>query len=193
MAIQQGRHQLGTQHGRIVLRTYRDGFASQAGHDLTIEASRWSGELTTDPDRTPTDLEVKIDMGALIVREGSGGIKPLSDRDKREIAVTARKVLSADRHPEAAFAATGFEPDASGGGIISGTLSLAGASGPVRLQVTRTGPDSYRASTTVAQTEFGIKPYSAFLGSLKVRDAVEIEAVVDLAGLRPAEEAEQRS
>ena len=101
MTVRAGRHQLGTDRGRIVLHTFRDGLAAQAGHDLTIEVGRWSGELTVNDDLTPADLEVRIDMSSLIVREGTGGLKPLTDRDRREIAVTARKTLGADRHPEA--------------------------------------------------------------------------------------------
>ena len=38
-----------------------------------------------------------VDLTALRVTDGAGGLKPLTDRDKREIAVTARKVLGADR------------------------------------------------------------------------------------------------
>ena len=188
MAIQAGRHQFGTDNGRITLRTSRDGLVAQAGHDLTIDAARWSGVLVVADDLAPASLDVKLDLGALVVREGTGGIKPLSDRDKREIAVTARKVLSADRHPEAAFAATSFEAGPDGRGTIGGTLSLAGQSRPVWLQVTQVGPARYRATTTVRQTDFGIKPYSAFLGSLKVADAVEVEVEVDL-----SEAAEQES
>jgi glycine cleavage system protein P-like pyridoxal-binding family len=41
-------------------------------------------------------------------------------------------------------------------------------------------PDRYRATTAVAQSAHGIKPYSAFLGALKVRDDVEVEIEVDL-------------
>ena len=67
-------------------------------------------------------------MGALVVRSGSGGVKPLSDRDKREIVSTARKTLGADRHPEATFGDAKFAPGATGGGTISGTLTLGGAS-----------------------------------------------------------------
>jgi polyisoprenoid-binding protein YceI len=181
MAIAAGRHQIGTDNGRITLRTFRDGLVAQAGHDLTIEAARWSGELVVAPDLTPASLSVTVDLGALVVRAGTGGIKPLTDRDKREIAVSARKVLSTDRYPEATFTATSFEPgpDSSGGTIV-GTLALAGRSQPQRLQVTLAGPGHYRAVTTIRQTSFGIKPYSAFLGSLKVADAVEFEAVLDL-------------
>lgn len=181
MAIATGRHQFGTDEGRITLRTFRDGLAAQAGHDLTIEAVRWSGELVIAPDLTPASLIVNVDLGALVVRAGTGGIKPLTDRDKREIAVSARKVLPADRYPEATFTATSFEPGPDDtGGTIVGTLTIGGRSQPQRLQVSQAGPSQYRATTTIRQTSFGIKPYSAFLGSLKVADAVELEAEVDL-------------
>lgn len=181
MAIQAGRHPLGTSQGRVTLRTSRDGLVAQAGHDLTIDAARWSGEIVIGEDEVPASLEVKVDLNALVVRDGTGGIKPLTDRDKREITVTARKVLSADRYPDAVFTATSFEPGRSGAdGTISGTLELAGRSRPQRLQVSQNGPGRYRATTTVRQTDFGIKPYSAFLGALKVADAVEVEVDLDL-------------
>ena len=182
MAVQPGRHQLGPEHGRIILRTSRDGLAATAGHDLTIEAVRWSGLLVVNEDLSPADLDVHIDMGALVVREGTGGVKPLSDRDRREIAVTARKTLAAVRYPEAVFAANTFAPGADGGagGEITGTLTLHGETRPLRLRVSQTGPDRYHAEATVVQTDYGIKPYSGFLGALRVRDAVEVAVDVDL-------------
>src|SRR5580698_6201217 len=185
MAIHSGRHQFGMDKGRITLRTFRDGLAAQAGHDLTIEAVRWSAELVVAEDLTPASLTVTVDLGSLVVREGAGGLKPLTDRDKREIGVTARKVLKADRFPEAVFTATGFQPDGNGGGTVSGTFALAGVERPLSLKVGQTGPDRYRATGSVRQSDYGIKPYSGFLGALKVRDAVGIEAEIDLSD--PAE------
>lgn len=184
MAVVAGRHQLGPDRGRITLRTFRDGLAAQAGHDLTIEAARWSGVLGVNDDRSPADLDVRIDLGALVVRDGTGGVKPLSDRDRREIAVTARKVLGADQHPEAVFAAAGFEPAAGGGGEISGTLTIRGQERPLRVRVTQTGTDRYHAEAQVLQSDYGIKPYTAFLGALRVRDAVDV--AVDLGLSDPA-------
>lgn len=180
MAVLAGRHQLGPDRGRIVLRTFRDGLAAQAGHDLTIEATRWSAVLGVNDDLSPADLDVRIDMGALVVREGTGGVKPLSDRDRREIAVTARKVLASDRFPEAVFAAAGFEPGAGGGGEISGTLTIRGQERPLHVRVTQTGTDRYHAEAQVVQSNYGIKPYTAFLGALRVRDAVDIAVDLDL-------------
>src|SRR2546428_4528853 len=105
MAVQAGRQHLGPECGRLILRTFREGLAAQAGHDLTIEVGRWSGEMSVNDEPALSELDVRIEMGSLIVREGTGGLRPLSDRDRREIAVTARKVLAADRYPEAKFSA----------------------------------------------------------------------------------------
>jgi polyisoprenoid-binding protein YceI len=181
MAVHTGRQELGTDRGSIVLHTFRDGLAAQAGHDLTIEVGRWSGALGLNDDLTPASLDARIDLNSLIVREGGGGLKPLTDRDRREIAVTARKTLAVDRHPEATFTATDFKPDAGGGGLITGTLTLAGAARPLQLQVSKTGPDRYHATGSVVQSQYGIKPYSGFFGALKVRDAVDVDVDVDLA------------
>jgi polyisoprenoid-binding protein YceI len=180
MAVVAGRHQLGPDRGRVLLRTFRDGLAAQAGHDLTIEATRWSGELDVNDDLSPAGLEVRIDLGALVVREGTGGVKPLTDRDRREIAVTMRKVLGAGQHPEAVFTADKFRPGADGGGEMSGTFTLRGQARPLRLQVEQNGTGRYHAETQVVQSSYGIKPYTAFLGALRVRDAVDVAIELDL-------------
>jgi len=187
MAILAGRHHLDTDRGRILLTTLRAGLAAQAGHDLTIEPASWSGELEVGADAAPVSLEVRIDMSSLVVRDGSGGLKPLSDRDRREIAATARKVLSVPRHPDATFSATAFEsasPDQGGGdqggGVITGTLTLAGRSRPLRLAVRPSGPGGYVATASVTQSDFGIKPYAGFMGALKVADAVGVRVEVSL-------------
>jgi polyisoprenoid-binding protein YceI len=181
MAVHAGRHELGTERGSIVLHTFRDGLAAQAGHDLTIEVGRWSGVLSLNEDLSLASLDARIDMNSLIVREGSGGLKPLTDRDRREIAVTARKTLGVDRHPEATFTAADFKP-ADGGGLITGTFTVAGTARPLQLQVSKTGPDRYHATGSVVQSQHGIKPYSGFFGALKVRDAVDVDVDVDLSG-----------
>lgn len=192
MAANGGRHRLGPDDGRLVLRTYRTGLAAQAGHDLTLEITRWSGDLDRGEDDSSGRLEVRIDMGSLVVREGTGGVRALSDRDRREIAATARKELRTDSNPEATFVAEKFEPDGSGGGAIEGTLTLAGQAGPLRLQVTKAGDDRYRATASIVQSDFGIKPYSGMFGALKLRDAVDVEAEVDLSAADGAQDSGNR-
>lgn len=175
-----GRYRVGADRDRLTLRTAREGMAASVGHDLTIEVTHWQGELAVADDGQPVSLDVRIDLTSLAVREGTGGVKPLTDRDRRDIASNARKTLGADRHPEAVFGDATFEPGTDGGGVISGTLSLAGRSGPVRLQVTESGAGRFHTTGAVVQSAFGIKPYSGFFGALKVRDTVTVEVDVDL-------------
>jgi polyisoprenoid-binding protein YceI len=181
MAQRPGRHTFGSDRGRVTLLTGRDGIAAQAGHDLTAEISVWSGDLTVGDGGEPTALSVKLDLTSFVVKTGTGGLKPLTDKDRREIAVTARKVLGVDRHQEATFVASSFTRGVNGGGVIAGTLTLAGASRPLSVQVAQTGPDRYHATASVRQTDFGIKPYTGFLGALRVSDSVGVEVDVDLA------------
>lgn len=180
MTVNAGRHQLGPDRAKIVLHTSREGLASSAGHDLTIEVREWSGELTVNNDLAAGGLDVQANMGSLAVLEGTGGLKPLTDKDRREIAATARKVLDADRHPQATFTAAEFQPEADGGGVITGTLTVAGKPAPLRLQVRQTGPDRYHAAGEVVQSQHGVTPYRGFFGALKVSDAVSVDVDVDL-------------
>ena len=195
MAANGGRHQLGPESGRLTLRTYRSGLAAQAGHDLVIDVTRWRADIdpsarnfATDASAVPNSgdneagLDVTIDLTSLAIREGRGGLMPLTDRDRRDILGQARKQLDTGRYPEASYTATAFTPDARGGGAIDGTLTLHGQSRPLRLQVAEAGDGHYRASGTVVQTQFGIKPYSGMFGALKLRDEVEIEITVTLPG-----------
>jgi polyisoprenoid-binding protein YceI len=180
MAVAPGRYRLGPESGRIVLRTFREGLGARAGHDLVIDVTRWSGEITVNDDKTLAAIEATIDMNSWIVREGNGGLKPLTDRDRREITTTARRVLSVQQHPEAEFTASQFAPAGDDGGTIDGTFMLAGVARPLRVQVSQVGPGRYRATGTVVQSSYGIKPYTGFFGALKVRDAVDFEVEAEV-------------
>lgn len=174
-------HLVGPEHGRLLLRTSRQGVAGAAGHDLTIEVDRWSGAVVVADAPPDSSVEVTVQLATLRVLEGTGGVKPLSDRDKREIAQTARRLLDTDHHPEATFVSTGVRESASGG-VIEGTLTLRGRQRPIELTVTDLGKGRYRAVGEVAQSAYGIKPYTAFFGALKLADRVRVEAEVDLSG-----------
>jgi polyisoprenoid-binding protein YceI len=172
---------LGPDSGRVLLKTGRAGLAARAGHDLTIEITRWSARVTIPSDGVAAaEVTAELDLGSLAVREGTGGAKPLTDKDRRDIANTARKILG---QGPAGFASARVIPsgasDASAG-AIEGTLTLNGRSAPLRLQVTSPGPGRYRGGATIKQTDFGITPYTGFFGALKLRDEVGVEVEADL-------------
>lgn len=175
-----GTFKSGPGSGRMLVKTGRAGMAARAGHDLTLEVTQWSAEITV-PDSdggglAAATVSAELDLGSLKVREGTGGAKPLTDKDRQDIEKTARKIL---RTQTATFASTRVIPS-SGGGAIEGTLTLNGKSQPVRLQVVAPAPGKYRGSATVRQTDFGITPYSGFFGALKLKDEVTAEFEVNL-------------
>jgi polyisoprenoid-binding protein YceI len=149
------------------------------GHDLTLEAGRWSGRVVVGAEPTDVKITGSVDVGALTVIEGTGGVKALTDKDRQEIEAELRKQLAVDKHPEATFVA--FSAQASGDRtVVNGTFTVRGASAPLSLNVEHTGPGGYRVTGVVAQSAHGIKPFSAFLGALKLRDEVEVEIEVTL-------------
>jgi YceI-like domain len=186
MAVIAGNFKGGPDNGRVVLKTGRVGFAAKAGHDLTIEVTRWSADIAVpdDGDLSAATVTAELDLGSLTVKEGSGGARPLSDSDRRDIQSTIGKILggagsSGGGPAKATFRSTKVVP-AGGGGAIEGMLTINGRSRHVRLQLTAPEPGRYRGGLSVVQSEFGIKPYTGFFGALKLRDDVAVEFELDL-------------
>jgi YceI-like domain len=178
-----GAFRLGPDSGRVVIKTGRAGLAARAGHDLTLEVTRWSATVTVPAEDggapggvAAASVTAELDLGSLAAREGTGGAMPLTDRDRREIESTAGRILGTG---QARFTSVRIVPAASGG-AIEGTLTLNGQTRPARLQLAGAAPGRYRGTATVRQTDFGIKPYSGFFGTLKLKDEVTVEVEADL-------------
>jgi polyisoprenoid-binding protein YceI len=178
-----GTHELGPGSGQVLIKTGRVGLAARAGHDLTLEITQWSASVSVpsaDDTSSTETVSASLDLGSLAVRAGTGGAKPLTDKDRRDIENQARKILG--NAGQAQFQSTRVFKSASpaGGGAIEGTLILNGVTRPVRLEVSSPGDGRYRGSTTIKQTDFGITPYSGFFGALKLRDEVTVEFEVTI-------------
>ena len=189
MADFTGTYELRPGSGRVLVKTGRAGLAARAGHDLTLEIIRWSARVTV-PDAeggglSATTETAELDLGSLAVREGTGGAKPLTDRDRRDIQGTAGKILG--EGAKATFTSSRVIPSSGApaggtpaGGAIEGMLTMRGTSRPLRLQVVSPAPGQYRGTATVKQTDFGILPYSGFFGTLKLKDEIGVEFEVTI-------------
>lgn len=179
MDLETGTYEIGPGTGALTVHTRRGGFGAAAGHDLVIEVTRWSGTVRIDAGSIEAStVEVVVDATSLEVREGNGAV-PLLAVNKSEIARTIKKVLRTREHPEIRFRSTGVA-EAADGFTVSGDLTVVGVDRPVELAVQPEGT----VTATVVQSAFGIKPYSAMFGALKVLDAVEVRAEVHLARRR---------
>jgi len=157
---------------------FREGLLARAGHDLLLRATRF--EIVTDPGSRAVTVEV--DAASLRVasalRDGRPLPGALSAADVREIERTiASTILRAREHPAIRFASEAVEPRDDGGLDVRGRLTLAGVTRPLALAARREG-ERLVAEARIAQPDFGIRPYSAMLGALKVRPVVAVRATI---------------
>jgi YceI-like protein len=160
----------GPDNARLTVSTKRTGAASKAGHDLLIEVSSWSATL--DPDADPA-LTLTADSRSLRVLEGTGGIQALDDDDRAGISQTIDEEVLKGTHIE--FRSTSVELSGDGSpGAVDGELELAGKRHPISFELTAGEDGRLTGRATVKQSDWGMKPYSALFGTLKVADEVEV-------------------
>jgi hypothetical protein len=164
MSIPEGTHNIGPSNGSLKVKTGKEGAAAKMGHDLVIGVNSW--EATIEGGDSPS-IKLTADPGSLEVIEGSGGAKPLSDKDKTDIKKSiGGKVLGSSQIT--------FTSSEVSNGTASGDLSIAGKSSPVTVPLNVSG-DTISGSLTLSQKDFGIKQFSAMMGALKVKDQVTVE------------------
>jgi len=171
VALAPGRHAIGPESASLQVKTYREGLAAKAGHDLVIEVAEWSATVEVPEDPAGSSFALDADSRSLQVREGVGGAKPLSDRDRADIRKTIDdKVLQG--HP-ISFRSEAVRA-ADGGLSVEGALTMAGQTRPVTAQLQVGADGRLTATIPLTQSRWGIKPYRGMMGALKVRDELEI-------------------
>jgi polyisoprenoid-binding protein YceI len=164
-------------NAQCVVYSYKDGLLSKIAHDLKHRVTRFS--VRVDP-RTGA-VEAEIDATSLrvecVVKDGSELENGLSAEDKRKIEnQIMADVLNADVHPVIRFRSTRVSPSEEGL-RIEGALSLNDCEQPVRTFARRVD-DSYQADVTINQPDFNIKPFSAMMGTLKIKPEVVVRVIV---------------
>jgi polyisoprenoid-binding protein YceI len=177
MTFASGTHSIEPENGTLTVKVYKEGMAAKMGHDLTFEASDWSGKITVDTDDpSASSVQVTIDPSSLEIVNAEGGAKPLSDKDRADIAKNITKTLGNSDISFESTEVSGTAPRIS----LKGNLTISGTARPVTLDLT-VGDDGHAAGrTTIVQSQYGIKPYSAMMGALKVKDSVDVEFDVTL-------------
>jgi polyisoprenoid-binding protein YceI len=170
--MQPGTHTLGPDNAKLRVRTGRTGGAAKAGHDLLLEVGSWSATVEAGAEPSDTKLTLTADASSLQVLEGTGGIKPLGTKDKDSI----RKTIDDDvlKRTSIEFRSTSVSPAANGGLQVNGELELLGRKAPVSFALAADG-GRLTGTAAINQSDWGIKPYTALFGALKVADEVTVE------------------
>ncbi len=172
MAIEPGTYALEPPDARLTIRTSRRGAASKAGHDLLIEVQTWGATVQLAPDPAQSVLELNADSRSFKVLEGTGGVKPLGEKDKAGIAQTVNDEIL--KGTPITFRSTAVRPDEDSRFHVTGDLELANGISLIAFDLIVGDGGRVSGSATVTQSEWGIKPYTALFGALKLADDVQV-------------------
>lgn len=156
--------------------TYKEGLLAAIAHDLEIRVERFD----MDVEEAPLAARARFDAGSLkVIRALTGS---LSESDQHKIEQTiVDEVLHAREYPTILFVSSSVTPEGDAF-RITGELTLHGRTRTLSFLATPEG-DRMVATVPIHQPDFGIKPYSALLGTLKVKPDVTVRASVLRASL----------
>jgi YceI-like protein len=147
--------------------TLREGVLAAAGHDLKLRPERF--EIEADAGSVRARFEAGSLRVVAAMRGGREDPSALSERDLRDIERScAREVLEAHRFPEIGFTSSEVRP-----GSVRGTLSLHGRELSGEFVVKQAGGRAI-AEVELDVRRFGIRPYTAMLGALRVSPMVRV-------------------
>lgn len=157
--------------------SFKDGLLSRLAHDLKLQVERFSIEV----DDTSHQIKATFDPSSIqvVCAQVNGRDDPatLSKSDKKKIYHNVTKdVLQVRKYPEIRFDSTQVVPRGEGF-AVEGLLQMHGKSHNIQTSIRAEG-DQWLAEVTVHQSDFGIKPYTAALGALKVKPDVKVRLSV---------------
>jgi polyisoprenoid-binding protein YceI len=161
--------------GELLVHTGVAGPAAKMGHRLTIRMRRWQATVQWSGGE-PAAAQLRVDVNSLEVRDGEGGVKPLSGPEKNLVRSNALRQLGARRFPEICFETDSVDRTRDGY-RLAGSLQIRGKTRAHEIEVGTEDLGDYwdlSAQAVVRQSEFGVKPYSLLMGSLKVADDVTV-------------------
>jgi len=168
---------------RLTVNILPAGLLSSALHAHHFQPADWSGEIAWDPGR-PGIVQVAVRIAADSLRDHQPELSA-KDVAKVERQVRGPEVLDAGRFPKILFEAGRLEraqiPSGGEGefrATLVGTLTLHGKSSPIEFPIHgRVAAARLEASGTATfrQSDFGIKPYKAALGTIAVKDEVTVD------------------
>ncbi len=161
--------------------TRAEGVLSAFAHDLKLRVETFTLAIDEVTGAVAAELDAASLRVVCAMRGDDEAPDLLGTSDRETIAATIRDVLEVTRHPTIRFhSSTPPEPDARDGGLrIAGRLELHGMVRDVAIHAFRQG-GRYVGETTLHKPDFGIRPYSAMLGALRVAADVRVRIAIPL-------------
>lgn len=149
--------------------TYKEGLLSKLAHDLRFTLSRFNISARG------SEIIARFEVGSLrvdgVIRDGKLERNELSPTDREKILATLKDVLSAREYGEVKLSARLLTKEPPF--VMDGQLTLRAETKPIMLRLERQ-EDRLVGDFTIVPSQWGVRPYRALGGALKVQDRVRI-------------------
>ena len=157
--------------------SFKDGLLSRVAHDLKIQVDRFEVKV----DEESKAIEATFEVGSMRVicarKDGRDEKGTLSRGDIKKIQGNITKdVLNAKKQPQVKFVSSSVSEEGDSA-TLEGTLTMNGRSKSIRTTATKRD-GKWVATLRLHQPDFGIKPFSAMMGALKVQPGLDIELAI---------------
>jgi len=187
MSLKAGTYSLNENSGNVYIYTFKEGLLSKLAHDLLIDVTNFKVNVNV-PEKgfSSGNLDLELQANSLKVicalKEGERQPDTLKEKDIADIERdTAKKVLHPDKYPTVNFCSKEIleKPGLSykldeDGYHVKGELSLHGVTKPVEFNIKITNGKNLTGMITLLQKDYGIKPFKAMLGTLKIKNEINI-------------------
>ena len=167
--------QLDASTAEVLVYSFKDGLLAKLAHDLKMRVSSFTIDIADDQ----SSVTARFDPSSLEVvcarKDGRDDTGTLSAGDKKKIYKNiTQDVLRTKKHGgDITFRSTSIEGEGDAR-TITGDLTLHGQTRSVTARVRAEG-DSWVTSVTLHQPDFGIRPFKALGGALKVQADVRVD------------------
>lgn len=159
--------------------TFKEGILSAVAHDLELRVHELEIELSDDRRAVTATFDPRSLRVVDAIVDGRRSPGTISAKDKAKIESNiVTEVIPVARFPEVRFVSSAIRA-VDAGWEIEGTLMLAGRTRPICIPVHRADGKAI-GEVTLHQPEYGIKPYSAMLGTLRIQPDVKVRIEVPL-------------
>lgn len=166
---------------QCLIYSFKDGLLSKIAHDLKHRATRFSIQVDEQRRAVQASIDARSLQVECVMKEGLETANGITDADKRKIeAQIVEDVLEANAHPTIDFRSTSIR-EVEEGFRIEGLVRMHGTEKPI-VSLARRENGHYSADLTLHQPDFGIKPFSAMLGTLKIKPDVVVRLIVPALG-----------
>lgn len=146
---------------------FREGLLTSFGHDVTLKVTNLS---MTVGDAEEDEVTANFDPSSLRVADS------ISDSDRKDIERNTEKVLEPRKYSKIEFRSVSVTREGDRA-QVEGDLTLHGVTNRISVEARDDGA-RWNAKIILDQRKYGIKPFSAMLGGLKVKPEVEVNISV---------------